>query len=195
MTCILIELVFLVELKGNVHGPRSGPGAWVLNCGIIAQFIWGSTREAFNNLQLIRQERKVQSVHTDVVYKIGCFHNESIPLPMAPSVTHVGTKIRSHMRTPIQRDYSRLVHHFVANDNVARCLEDLVPFVVRIPGDHRADQSSGYAAAPQIEVLPRIGPFLDACQARWAESIPHLAISFGRLGRHGRQSPVLGINY
>src|SRR5579871_984884 len=53
VTGVLINRISGIELERNMHGPGPGPGARILDGGVIAELIGRGAREAFDNSQLV----------------------------------------------------------------------------------------------------------------------------------------------
>ncbi len=115
-----------------------------------------------------------------LVREVGGLDHQGRPLPVAAGVADVLPDRRREVRTAIERDDPRVVHHLVGDGHVPGRLVD----VVRVAVDrrhHRAGHAARDAPVVEAPVLPRVrrAPAL-ACGRAGGRTL----LGLGRLRRH-----------
>src|SRR5204862_7687864 len=87
-------------------------------------------------------------------------------LPVAAGVAHVELEVVARVRTAVEWNDARLVHHLVANRDPALALHDLVGVAVD-RRHHRSGQPARDAAIVQAAILVGIGRTACARAARF----------------------------
>src|SRR6185369_2339088 len=133
---ILEELVVIVLFELHQNGPRLGPGLLVDDGDPVIHGLVAGAGKSLDDLELVAVIPRVAwisgAVRADgvLVGEIRGLHDQIITFPAAARIAHHHFDIGADVRTPVERNHAALVDHFVAEDNVAGTLHDLVPVVV-----------------------------------------------------------------
>src|SRR5580700_6826630 len=74
---------------------------------------------------------------------------------MPARIAHIRRDALANMRTAVQRNYTSLVNHFIANHHDAGSLDDFVAKIVK-RREHALDHAARDAAAVNIKILPGV---------------------------------------
>src|SRR5262249_52873172 len=112
-------------LHWNLPGPASRERLRVIDGEFIEQRIRIGTRETFNEMQVLSRTSEVRFVG-----KIRGVDDERISFPMSTRVSHPLLDSLWKMRSSIHRNDARVVDLLVKDDDVSRCLYQLIVIVV-----------------------------------------------------------------
>src|SRR2546426_5629585 len=156
----VLENPALALPPGNCGRPGFRPGCWILECDFVIDRVGIETREALDHMQAAGRTSEVR-----LVGEIRRIDDQCVAVPMAARVAEVLADALVQMRTPVQRDDSSFMNHFVENDHAIGTLHNLDIAVVRGTGNPRetlrynAPTGCGRTTSPRPG-RPRTRPWL-----------------------------------
>src|SRR6185436_9317414 len=123
---VLKRLLALVSL-GEVHRkrPRLRPGVRIVEGHRPLHRVGSQDREALGHLELV-----ARSAVRRLVGEVRRLDHERVAFPMPSPVTDVLADAPGHVRTPIERDDARVVHHLVGDRHETGALMNAIGIAV-----------------------------------------------------------------